>query len=89
MAKLKLTRNLKNYDGAPMPIEEKFTGLVGDMEGIFQNLENQLNADPQIYTRLGQDSPLPLKPKNGDLMVDFDGSAYRLQIYADGWQPVT
>lgn len=89
MGRFRLTRNLKSYDGIPMSIEDKFNGLVGDAEGIFQALENQLNAAPQVYTRLGVNEPLPLSPKKGDILVEFTNPGYGLKIYTDGWQAVT
>lgn len=77
MARIFLTRNIKNKDD---PKE-----VAGDIEGILQDLENQLNDAPAIWSRTGSNQPLPQSPSTKDVLLDMATGNLRIGLY-DGIQ---
>lgn len=87
MPRLYLTRNLKTYQG---DTEKRLDAFLGDVQSILQDLENQINANPAIWTRLGTNSPFPQAPQAKDVLLDYSSGSFRIGLY-DGneWVYIT
>jgi len=85
---LRISRNLKQYDFSGEYDPEKLADFVGDVEEIFQSIENYFTQVPTVYFRPGEKSPYPQSPKVGDFLQDYSTGTLRLAMYTGdtGWQ---
>lgn len=73
---LRITRSLKGYENP-----DQFGQFAGDMDEIIQSIENYVNSQPIVTTRLGSTDPLPQSPKQRDVMLDYSTGTLRTAIF--------
>jgi len=85
---LRITKNLKRYDFEGEYDPEKFADLVGDLDGIFNSMENYFNSVPAVFNRVGETDAYPINPKVGDVLADYSTGTLRLAMFTGdtGWQ---